>query len=73
MADDLLRRGALKRMTRSEVVSLLGPPLDTPYFKGTDMIYMLGPERGWLSIDSEWLLIDLDQRGRVASARLATD
>ncbi len=52
--------------TRLEIESRLGPSEETTYFQSTgrDMIYMTGPERGLLSIDSEWLLIWLDEGGQ---------
>jgi len=37
------------------------------------MIYVLGPERGLLAIDHQWLLIELDERGRVAAYRIVED
>ena len=66
---------ALPGKTKSEIESLLGPSLETPYFAdtGRDMIYILGPERGYLAIDSDWLLIWLDDSGRFARYKIATD
>lgn len=46
--------------TRKEIESILGPTLNTEYFKSTgrDLIYYTGPERtGFIRLDSEWLLI----------------
>jgi len=54
-------------LTRGQIEELLGASLDTPYFAslGRDLIYILGPERDSLfGIDSEWLLIWLDENGR---------
>ena len=34
---------------------------------------MAGPERGLISIDSEWLVMRLDSLGRVSDFRLVTD
>jgi hypothetical protein len=53
--------------TRREIEALLGPSSATWYFEdtGRDLIYMTGPERDTpFSIDSEWLLIWLDQNDR---------
>ena len=50
----------------SQIEHTLGASLDTPYFRSTgrDLIYMTGPERDSLfGIDSEWLLIWLDESG----------
>lgn len=73
MVDDLLERHALAAMDRRGVVRLLGEPDRTPYFREYDMVYWLGPERGLLSLDSEWLAIRLDGAGRVVEHRIVTD
>jgi hypothetical protein len=72
MADELLRSRALIGRQRAEVVGLLGEPPETSYFSDWDMVYRLGPERGWLSIDSEWLVLRLTN-GNVSDARLVRD
>lgn len=73
MADRLLARSALIGKTRSEVVALLGEPPETGYFRRWHVVYWLGPERGFFSIDSEWLVLRFGASGRVAEARLVTD
>lgn len=74
MVDDLLRDHPMIGLTRAEVEALIGAADVTPYFRGYDMVYHLGPERGSLfAIDSEWLVIKLDAAGKVSEARLATD
>jgi hypothetical protein len=73
MADDLTHHHKLIGLTRMEVVTLLGEPPKTEYFKGFDLVYLLGPERGFISIDSEWLVIRLGEDGRVNSASIARD
>ena len=73
MVDDLLRSRRLERLDSAGVVALLGTPRPTAYFVGADFVYWLGPERGSMAIDSEWLIITLDSKGRVAKASLATD
>jgi hypothetical protein len=74
MVGEVVQR-LLPGKTRGELERLLGPSLDTPYFKttGRDLIYVLGPERSFISIDSEWLLIWLDQAGRFRRAEIVTD
>ncbi len=72
MVDDLLRSGHLQDLTRAETEELLGQPTDTSRYDDWDMVYWLGPERGFISIDSEWLVIQL-VNGRVAEARLTRD
>ena len=73
MADDLLRRGLLKGLTADSLVRLLGPKPKTDYFASWDFVYWLGPERGFISIDSEWLVVDLGTDGKVARAEIVTD
>lgn len=73
MVDDLLARHPLRGMDRTAIVRLLGEPRPTPYFRQYDLVYWLGPERGPMSIDSEWLVMRLDAAGRVSEARLVTD
>lgn len=73
MVDDLRRRHRLRGLTREDVVELLGEPRPTGYFRDYDLVYWLGPERGAISIDSEWLVMRLDNNGRVVEERLVTD
>jgi hypothetical protein len=73
MADRLVARGALLGMTRKQVVQLLGDPPASAYFKSFDLVYRLGDERGFISIDSEWLVLRLDQTGRVVECLIVTD
>jgi hypothetical protein len=74
MVGDVVQR-LLPGKSRGEIERLLGPSLDTKYFKetGRDLIYVLGPERSFISIDDEWLLIWLDQAGRFRQAEMVTD
>ena len=72
MVDDLLARYELVGMTREEVDGLLGVPTETGYFANFEYVYLLGPERGFISIDSEWLCIDFED-GVVSDARLMRD
>ena len=58
--------------SREQILALLGEPDDTRYFRDYDMVYYLGPERGPMSIDSEWLVFKLKD-GVVTEARLAND
>src|SRR5260221_473132 len=68
MADRLLTHRVLIGMTRAEVVDLLGEPPPTEYFSQWDLVYWLGPERGFMSIDSEWLVLRVGASGRVDEA-----
>ncbi|MDQ0227374.1 hypothetical protein [Metabacillus niabensis] len=74
MVDNLLSTFDLKGKTKSEVIELLGAPTDTGYFKTkTNIVYYLGNERGLISIDSEWLVIDFDEGERVVNYSVRTD
>ncbi|PAD69144.1 hypothetical protein CHH83_09920 [Bacillus sp. 7586-K] len=74
MVDNLLSTYDLKGKTKSEVIELLGAPTDTGYFKTkTNIVYYLGNERGLISIDSEWLVIDFDEGERVVNYSVRTD
>lgn len=73
MVDDLLKRYKLIGMTRVQLVELLGPP--NPFESRQSDVsytYYLGPERGFISIDDEWLDIKFGGE-RVVSARDRTD
>jgi hypothetical protein len=73
MADRFLAMGGLGGQSRAEIVDMLGEPPDTKYFRDWDLVYWLGPERGFMSIDSEWLVFRLDTRGRVVDYRVVRD
>jgi hypothetical protein len=73
MVESLLRSGRLNGLTRAQAVALLGPPDGGDYFSDWDLVYWLGPERGMIRIDSEWLVIRFDQHGRVSQYKVARD
>jgi hypothetical protein len=73
MADWLLKQRRLVGMSRAEIVSMLGDPTETSHFREYELVYVLGNERGWMSIDSEWLLMRLDSSGRVSIAEIGRD
>lgn len=66
---------ALQGRSRTELTALLGPSRGAGYFasSGRDMIYILGPARWFFSLDSEWLLIWLDESGRFERYQIAGD
>lgn len=55
------------------MVALLGNGPPTKYFRGSDMVYWLGPERGSMGIDAEWLVIRFDEKRRVSDYQLMRD
>jgi hypothetical protein len=73
MADQLVAHKILIGKDRAEVVAMLGEPPPTQYFNTWDMVYWLGPERSWISIDSEWLVIRLSKDGRVVDYQIVGD
>ena len=73
MVDDLLQRHDFRGWARGRVVALLGEPPRTGYFTEYDLVYWLGPERGLVPIDSEWLVFRLDAVGRVGEYRIVRD
>jgi len=73
VADRLASSGRLNGLTQAEVVALLGASTDTEKFKNHRLIYVLGPERGFIRIDYEWLAIDFDSAGQVSSVAVVSD
>jgi hypothetical protein len=73
MVDQLLRRIGVVGLQRDSVFGMLGPGDRTNYFKEYDAVYWLGPERGLMSIDSEWLVLRIGWDGRVLDAKVVTD
>ncbi|HEY4257842.1 MAG TPA: hypothetical protein VGM66_11560 [Candidatus Udaeobacter sp.] len=73
MVDDLLRQYRLRGMRQDELIALLGEPPKTDYFSDYQIVYWLGPERGFISIDSEWLAIWIGPDQRVTDARIVRD
>lgn len=73
MVDDLLRRHNFRGMTREQVTAIVGESDKTEYFKEWDLVYWLGPERGFMSIDSEWLVFRLDSQKKVTDLRIMRD
>jgi hypothetical protein len=73
MVDDLLLRHRFRGMTRQQVTGIVGEPDKTEYFSDWDMVYWLGGERGFISIDSEWLVFRLDGQQKVTDHRIVRD
>lgn len=73
MVDDVMTNHLAVGQSRAEVIERLGEPTDTPYFKDFDLVYWLGAEKGYISVDSLWLVIKLDAEGRVSQFELAND
>lgn len=62
MAEDMMKKYSLEGMTKEDVISLLGNDTEREYFKEKgNLVYWLGCERGFISIDSEWLVINFKE------------
>ena len=73
MVDDLMARHVLRGLSRDSVERLLGSRDSTDYFREWDLVYWLGPERGIIRIDSEWLVLRFGVDGRVSDYRIVRD
>ena len=76
MAQNLIRDKHLSGMTKQDVVDLLGNPDITGRYNKTepdvDLNYSLGPETGYISIDTEWLTVKF-RDGKVSEVLLTRD
>ena len=73
MADRIVARRMLLGKSRAQVTAMLGEPPETVYFPDWDLVYWLGPERAFISIDSEWLVVRFDSNERVSEYRIVHD
>lgn len=58
MHEDLLKRYPLIGMSKENLIELLGPPVNSEYFREWDLKYPMGPEPG-IGIDFIWLVLKL--------------
>lgn len=74
IVDDLLEDYELIGMRESDIIELLGKDNnDYGYFNEKNrLVYYLGPERGLISIDSEWLILDF-ANGVIVDCYITTD
>ncbi len=70
MVDDLLASGRLTGMTKNQVVELIGPAERTEIFR---LWYVLGPECGFMRIDSETLVVEFNVSEIVSRSYIYTD
>jgi hypothetical protein len=73
MVDAFLLTHRLEGMRRDRVVALLGQDPPSGYFAAWDQVYYLGPERGLFGVDSEWLVLNYDNDGRVSDWKVLAD
>ena len=71
LVDDLTDN-ILPGKSRTEIIELLGKPNEY-YFKDADLVYRLGMERSYMAIDSEWILIYLNENGIYDNFEIKTD
>ncbi|MFB5252918.1 hypothetical protein ACE38F_21655 [Bacillus mycoides] len=74
MVDDLLQQHKLIGKSSEEITKLLGPPMETRNWEeGITTLYYLGNERGFISIDSECLVLQFDKDDRVIEYKVQRD
>lgn len=73
MSGDVTRNVLQIGQSKEQVIELLGQPEDTKYFKDFDLVYWLGQEKGFVSIDSSWLVIKFDGTGSVSDFQILND
>ncbi|MBI9101644.1 MAG: hypothetical protein JEY99_04475 [Spirochaetales bacterium] len=73
MIDSVLEQ--IEGLSRQEIIMMLGEETETDKFSYYDeeLIYVLGPERSFFSIDYEWLLLSFDEDDRLIQSELITD
>lgn len=74
MVDDLMSQHDFIGMDVLTLESIIGKATDTSYFEAPRrLIYYLGDERGFISIDSEWLVFDFNEEGVVTKVNIMRD
>ena len=77
MADHLIAEETLRGMGKKEVLEMLGKPaFDNIRWSDNEtfaLVYKLGPERGFMSVDSEWLAIQFGKDEKVTHYGIITD
>ena len=82
MVDNLMRKTALVGSTRMELTRLLGEPDDLAWFREFfsrdpptwwNAVYRLGPQRGFMQLDHEWLVFVIGSDDRVQRVAVISD
>lgn len=73
MADWPVMTHSLNGKSYAQVVALLGAPRTDDKFRDAGLVYVLARERGFISIDFEWLLLTLGKAGTVENAAVIAD
>lgn len=72
LADALIKCRTLLGLSSDEAAHLLGRP-DNAIAEAGELSWQTGPERNYIAIDNEHLVLRLDRRRRIGSAKLNTD
>jgi len=72
MLTDLLANNRLIGAERNKIIEMLGEPDFKNMRSDDDYVYWLGPERGFISIDSELLILKF-KSGKVSDVLIGTD
>lgn len=73
MVDDLVTNHLSKGISRLQVIELLGEQTETKKMQEYDLVYWLGMEKSFISIDSLWLVIKFDKEDRLTEFKILTD
>ena len=73
MADGLVQSGVLLGKSRGQIQRLLGASTSSHKLRDYDLVYWLGPERGFMGIRTEWLVFRLDAKGQAAELKVVRD
>lgn len=74
MVDDLLDKYTLVGKHKEEIIQLLGKPTETSRFEQMNQtVYYLGDERGFIPVDSEWLILQFNSDNQVVECKLYKD
>ena len=71
MVQDLINSRVLLGKRREQVIELLGPVTQTDKLREWDMVYVLGPQDGY--IDDAWLVLRTDKSGNVVEQKVTYD
>ena len=73
MVENLIESRILDGMSKAETLNLLGEADSPGYFEDWDLVYWLGPERGPIGINSEWLVIRFNNDQEVSEYKVVED
>lgn len=71
MLRDVRRNVLTPGTSLNEIVRTLGNSDTEDYFRGYDLVYWIGPDSSY--IDSEWLVITLDEDNKLVETAILTD